>query len=103
MFYNILSKNVRICNFACGKGTLMLSQIMRQEEKNGLKKDAELHSGASFLHINTASRQHHRLSFAVSRKARGNQPHQNNDSQMLTTLLAVQIILVQNNTKRTRK
>lgn len=36
-------------------------------------------------------------------KARGNQPHQNNDSQMLTTLLAVQIILVQNNTKRTRK
>lgn len=95
MFYNILSKNVRICNFACGKGTLMLSQIMRQEEKMDKKKDVEIHSGASFLHINTASRQQHRLSFAVSRKARGNQPHQNNDSQMLTTLLAVQIIWVQ--------
>ena len=36
----ILSKNVRNCNFAGRKGTLMLSQIVRHQEK--IKKDAEL-------------------------------------------------------------
>ena len=36
----ILSKNVRNCNFAGRKVTLMLSQIVRHQEK--IKKDAEL-------------------------------------------------------------
>ena len=38
MFYNILSKNVRICNFARRKGTLVLTQIMGHLQKILKKK-----------------------------------------------------------------
>ena len=43
VFYNILSKNVRICNFAHRKGTLVLPQIMGHLQKI-LKKITRRHS-----------------------------------------------------------